>query len=39
MKPIGVKAIERESLCQLESDVDAAARAVVEGRVGPAKSI
>jgi hypothetical protein len=34
-----VKAIEGESLSQLESDVEAAARAVAEGRVEPAKPI
>jgi hypothetical protein len=34
-----VKAIEGESLSQLESDVEAAARAAAEGRVEPAKPI
>jgi hypothetical protein len=34
-----VKAIEGESLSQLKNDVEAAARAVAEGRVEPAKPI
>ena len=34
-----VKAVEGKSLSQLESDVEAAARAVAEGRVEPAKPI
>jgi hypothetical protein len=34
-----VKAIESESLPQLQSDVQAAARAVAEGKVEPAKPI
>jgi hypothetical protein len=34
-----VKAIEGESLSQLQSDVEAACRAVAEGRVEPAKPI
>lgn len=32
-----VKAIEDESLSQLENEIDTAARAVAEGRVEPAK--
>jgi hypothetical protein len=34
-----VKAIEGESLSQLQSDVEAACRAVAEGRVESAKTI